>query len=415
MILNYIKLAWKILGRHKLFTFISLFGISFTLLILVVIAAFINHAAGAGYPEGNQDRCLSVISIILKTESGSTAGGPIISPWFLHNTVTRMETPELVTIASMHKSVVIYQGKRKHKLASKFVDGAFWNIMNFKFIEGQPFRQQDVEQVRPVAVINADTRRAFFGDEPAIGRTIEIKDRRFEVVGVVDNVSILRIMPYADIWIPSSFSTEDITQPALMGGMPGWYATLLAPDRASVEAMRHEFDHIVSQMEDPNGTWDRILTGAMTYPENLNFLFFRKESGGTGPILRLAFTLIILFLLLPTVNLININLSRIWERSSEIGVRKAFGASGLTLIGQFITENVIITLLGGVISFLLALIVLSMINGSGMLPYLDLRFNWQVFLTGMWMALLFGVLSGVYPAWRMSRLNPVDALRGGQG
>ena len=56
-------------------------------------------------------------------------------------------------------------------------------------------------------------------------------------------------------------------------------------------------------------------------------------------------------MLLPTVNLININVSRIMERASEIGVRKAFGASSRTLVGQFIVENLILTLVGGAVGF----------------------------------------------------------------
>ncbi len=412
MLKNYIKLAWKVLGRHRLFTFISLFGISFTLLILVVIASFINHFAGPGYPEKNMDHTLSVVMLILRSESGGMAGGPMISPWLLNNTVNRMQTPDKISIASFHKGVVTYRGKRKFNFNQKYVDGPFWEIMDFDFIEGGPFTQDQVSSVLPVAVINAETRDEYFDGENAVGQTLKLKDRSFRVVGVVKNVSMLRIMPYADIWIPSSFSTEDVTKPTLMGTMPGWYATLMSKDRTGLQAIRQEFDQILAQMEDPGGHWDQIITGAFTYPENLNLLFFRSEGGGSGPLLRLAFILITVFLLLPTVNLVNINLSRIWERSSEIGVRKAFGASSTTLIGQFVTENIIITLLGGLISFVLAVIVLELINNSGLLPHLALSFNWQIFITGIWIALFFGVLSGVYPAWKMSRLHPVEALRG---
>ena len=64
-------------------------------------------------------------------------------------------------------------------------------------------------------------------------------------------------------------------------------------------------------------------------------------------------------MLLPTVNLVNINLSRILDRASEIGVRKAFGASSRTLVGQFVVENLVLTLIGGAIGLLLAAAVLA--------------------------------------------------------
>jgi putative ABC transport system permease protein len=130
---------------------------------------------------------------------------------------------------------------------------------------------------------------------------------------------------------------------------------------------------------------------------------------------RLIVALIIamvLFMLLPTINLININVSRIMERASEIGVRKAFGASSWTLVGQFIVENVILTLLGGVIGFALSRFVLQFITESGWFPYAEFHLNHRIFLGGFILAVFFGLLSGVYPAWKMSRLHPVQALKG---
>jgi putative ABC transport system permease protein len=114
------------------------------------------------------------------------------------------------------------------------------------------------------------------------------------------------------------------------------------------------------------------------------------------------------------VNLVNINVSRIMERVSEIGIRKAFGASSRTLVGQFIVENVILTMAGGLVGLVLTAFVLRALNGSGLIPYSELAVNWRVFVYGLLLAALFGVISGVYPAWRMSRLHPAQALTGGR-
>jgi putative ABC transport system permease protein len=122
--------------------------------------------------------------------------------------------------------------------------------------------------------------------------------------------------------------------------------------------------------------------------------------------------LAILFMALPAINLVNINLSRILDRSSEIGVRKAFGATSRALVAQFVAENVVLTLIGGVIALVVSTLVLAAINVSGVIPYADLSVNLRVLFWGLLAALFFGVISGVYPAWRMSRLHPADALRG---
>jgi putative ABC transport system permease protein len=119
-------------------------------------------------------------------------------------------------------------------------------------------------------------------------------------------------------------------------------------------------------------------------------------------------------MLLPAINLVNINLSRIIERSSEIGVRKAFGASSLTLIGQFVIENIVLTVIGGAIGFVLSVVILKIVTDSGILPYGHLEVNLRIFLYSLMIILFFGLFSGVYPAYRMSRLHPVEALRGGR-
>jgi putative ABC transport system permease protein len=109
---------------------------------------------------------------------------------------------------------------------------------------------------------------------------------------------------------------------------------------------------------------------------------------------------------------VNLNMSRIMERASEIGVRKAFGASSRTLVGQFIVENLVLTMIGGAAGLVLSAIALRLLNSSGLIPYAQFQLNLRVFLYGLALALFFGVLSGVYPAWRMSRLHPVQALKG---
>jgi putative ABC transport system permease protein len=117
-------------------------------------------------------------------------------------------------------------------------------------------------------------------------------------------------------------------------------------------------------------------------------------------------------MLLPSLNLINLSLSRILERSSEIGVRKAFGASSWTLVGQFLVENAVLTLVGGALGYVLSVVALRVVTDSGWIPYADLQLSLRVFFVALGMSLVFALLSGVYPAWRMSRLHPVEALHG---
>lgn len=98
MIKKYIKLSIKVLLRHKFFTFVSLFGISFTLMILLVITSFIDHTLGPTYPETKLDRSLYVVDLEISGPEISRRGS--ISYYFLDKYVKSLKTPESVAITS---------------------------------------------------------------------------------------------------------------------------------------------------------------------------------------------------------------------------------------------------------------------------------------------------------------------------
>jgi putative ABC transport system permease protein len=133
-----------------------------------------------------------------------------------------------------------------------------------------------------------------------------------------------------------------------------------------------------------------------------------------GAFYLIVSALALLFMLLPALNLINLNVTRILERSGEIGVRKAFGAASHDLVGQFLVENVVLALVGGLLGLVLAAGALALVNQAHTVAYAHFALSWRVFGGGMVLTLIFGLMSGVYPAWKMSRLNPVAALRGGE-
>ena len=127
------------------------------------------------------------------------------------------------------------------------------------------------------------------------------------------------------------------------------------------------------------------------------------------------------FILLPAINLMALNFARIRERGEEIAVRKSFGASSAILRGQFIFENVLLTLVGGIIGILLSFIIVATLGNTLTIPVkagtivpMSFSFDFLVFGITLGVCLLFGFLSGALPALRMSRMKPVKYLKGGE-
>ncbi|HEY0512089.1 MAG TPA: ABC transporter permease [Thermoanaerobaculia bacterium] len=415
MIKNYLKIALKVLGRRKFFTFISLFGISVTLLVLLVATALLDHVFSAQTPEVHADRMLGVYQLTMRGPDDSENSHPGYG--FLDRYVrpmAKLPNVERVALVTETRTVVSYLNGRKIQSAMRRADGEFWRVLAFDFVEGEPFTVADNEGGRFVAVISETARERFFGGSPAVGQTIEADGQRFRVVGVVRDVPVLRYASAADLWVPITTAKTSAYKEEWLGAFT---ALILARNSADLPQIKAEFQSRLRDAEhhlpDPK-TFTTLIAGADTLPEGAARIFLPGEQvANPGGRMRAALLALMLgFMLLPTINLVNINLSRILDRASEIGVRRAFGASARTLVGQFLIENLVLTLIGAAIGLVLAAGVLRAFNVSGILPNTHLQLNLRIFADGLGIAVFFGLFSGVYPAWRMSKLHPVEALRG---
>ncbi len=413
MLLSYLKIAWKVLLRRKFFTFISLFGISFTLMILLVVYALIDFAAGPHRPELRSDRLLFINRIQLLYRDGGTSNSGL-GYAFLDRYASPLRTPEKVSISQGNwGTAVAYVGQQVLKLDRKRTDGAFWQVLDFDFLEGRPYNQREVQDGAHVAVVSETTARRYFGTAAGVaGREMVLDAVPYRVVGVVRDVSLVRLHSYAELWQPISATADNLRDSEYLGQ---YQAIVLARYPADIPLIKDEYLQVINHvpLPDPkryskvNSRAQTLLASSLGSNENAT-----EVEGAAGPFLRVVVGLGLLFLLLPALNLININVSRTLERSSEIGVRKAFGATGRQLVGQFLVENISLTLLGAGLGLVLAAGVLALLNGSHLVPYASFGLNGRVFGTALVIALFFGVLSGAYPAYKMSKLHAIKALKG---
>lgn len=410
MLKNYLTLAWKVLQRRKVFTAISLFGTSFTLVVLTVAVAMFDHTLSPMAPEVNLDRTLVMSRARMRGDGNTWQSGPGYK--LIQDYARKLPGVELMTVQTGGSLAVSFVGGRKIESTLKHTDGEFWRVYQFAFLEGSPYATADVESARLVLVINETSRKRFFDGQPAVGRYIDADGQRFQVIGVVKDVPSMRT-PSADLYAPLTTQKSKGWEEEYLGDFAP--AFLLAPGTRP-EDVRAELHSRLSTWKSTQPQWKTLSATLETPFENMGRNLYPGDTDFTrtyGGFLQMILAIgALMFMALPAINLVNLNVSRIMERASEIGVRKAFGASSRTLIVQFVVENLALTVIGGLVGFLLAGFVLRSINQSGLIPYADLTLNTRIFVWGLGLAVVFGLLSGVYPAWRMSRVHPVVALKG---
>ncbi|GLR17830.1 ABC transporter permease [Portibacter lacus] len=440
MLKNYIILAWRVLGRKKFFTFISLFGISFTLGILMVIVSFLQTELGTDKPWTNRDRMVSFGTIEMKAmvadttflidsmlvdgamkydttksigESSNSTTISSIGGRFLENYFTDLKYAENYTFYIPGVSYNAYVNNSKIVLDAFYTDAHYWEIFDFEFLEGQGYDKGMYERAEPIAVITDQLAEKYFGEmSNIVGREIKMDGKNHKIIGVVKKPRSSMID--GDVWAPTTLLPDYLGPVDRYTG--GYRAYFLANSKSDVTNLQDEIENKENEIpmdviEDYNKLLLKDKTGTMFQAFSRNLVPFNEPKKAGRILSWILIGFISLFVLLPTLNLINLNVSRIMERSSEIGVRKAFGASKGNILGQFIFENVVLTIIGGTIGLGLAVVLIYFINSANLLEFLRLTINYKFFIYSFIVVILFGVLSGFLPAYRMSKIHIVNALK----
>ena len=413
MLRNYLLTAWKVFMRRKLFTAINLACIVLTLVILMVITAMFESAFHPSGVEGKSERYLQVMDIRMESAGSGDVSQSPLGFKLIDKYLKPIADVERVAALTSADPVSVYQGERVSTLEMRRTDADYWKVLDFTVLAGRlPTAQDDID-ARQVAVINRSSAKKLFGATPAnaIGQKLDVGGQSFEIVGVVDNAQHLNA--YGDLWAPIYTFPSSGYRQQLTGAFS---ALILAHKASDLPRIQREVARIATGVvtDDP-ARWKTVYFWADSKLD----LFARSTVGsanrfdsGAVKLLAIVGTAMVLFMLLPALNLVNLNTGRILERQTEIGVRKAFGATSATLAGQLIVENILLCLAGGLIALAATAGVLAWIEAAALIPYLKVDMDWAVFGYGMVLATVFGLLSGVLPAWKMSRLDPVHALKG---
>ncbi len=417
MLRNYLLTAWKVFMRRKLFTAINLACIVLTLVVLMVITALLEATFWPSGVEGRSDRFLQIYSMRSTSADSSMIRTSLLGYKTIDKYLKPMPGVERVSAFTTPSAVSIYQGERVSELQMRRVDADYWKILDFTLLAGRLPNEDDEAAGRLVAVLNASSARLLFGGTPdaAVGKAFSAGGQPFQVIGVVEDV--MHLNAFADLWAPlSTFPSSDYRN-QITGSFA---AMLLAKSPADLPRIQREVERIAKNFvtEDPKNFAITTFWADSKLDLVARTLLASDINRGAGPdsgagkLLAMIAGGMLVFMLLPALNLVNLNMGRILERSAEIGVRKAFGATSMQLVGQLVIENIVLCLAGGLLGLAATQGVLWWLESSQLIPYLKVSMNLPVFGMGMLLAFVFGLLSGVIPAWKMSRLDPVHALKG---
>ena len=447
-----IRHAFALIREDKLFSAIYIAGTAVAIASAMVIAIFLNIKLADIPPESNRSRTLYVYSRFLPVEKSDDVpyhqGHSSVA---LDSCYRRMACVEAATgiIPAMQNNYTIegeeqlrqgpYEAPRASAIAT---DHDFFRIYDLDFIDGRPFSKKESDEGECVCVI---TDKVAAQTGTSTGGTIRVNSHPFHVVGVVKAVSAFLENATADIYLPYMVEGMDLypnnRNPLRHGDNyvdvtydGNLRAQILLREgftlkdfRDEMEPLRQQYSAVISSQLGEKVEW--AVDARTHFFHTVNF--FRPDGADDQGLaleaknLMPPAVLMLLFLLLPAINLSGLVSNRMEARRAEMGIRKAFGAKRRTLLNEVISENLVLTLLGGIVGWVLsALFVAAIRNNQVFLEIfvsadqsvVDTGMQFQMFFTPTLFIIVFlccvllNLMAALIPAWRSLRNSIVESL-----
>ncbi len=277
--------------------------------------------------------------------------------------------------------------------------------LELKISEGRFFTEREDKSQARVVVLGADVKKDLFGDENAIGKNIKINQQSFKVIGITAKRGNIMFFNF-DKMIYMPLTTA---QKQLLGIDHLMFGFLSVQDMGRVDESVSE---ITSMMIRRHGL-------PPNEPDKYDFrVTSMKEAMEMVGTITFGMTLLVLLiagisLIVGGVGIMNIMYLSVVERTREIGLRKAVGATNGAIRIQFLVEAIVMTVMGGIIGVIVGAIIVTILGWlSAWQGYdFEMSIGMDSVIVGLASAIIFGVLFGLYPARKASSLSPVEALR----
>lgn len=317
--------------------------------------------------------------------------------------IDRYQVPARISLSASLSQIVEVKHKSKKTDPNIGVDGVNEDYMTIKSLEieqGRNFSVIEIQFGSKVAVVGSKVAAKLFekGENP-IRSTITFKGVQFRVIGVLKEKGQLSEDNYDNmVFIPIIVANQMASGRGL-----DYYLTVGIEDVSKMDfAMGEATGLMRSIRQDRVGTEDSFeLVKSETLAENLASITSGLRIGGFG----VGFVT----LLGAAIALMNIMLVSVTERTREVGVRKALGATPLRIRQQFVMEAIVVCLLGGAAGIIFGIVIVNIISLSLGVDVIVLPWLWM--FVGLVVCVMVGLLSGYYPAFKASKLDPIESLR----
>ena len=414
--LENIMLSFRGIRSHKMRSALTMLGIIIGIAAIIIIVSIINGASEQLKEEMVGDSTNTVrISLYSKddrytaydpTSSGTIPGITTIS----EDSVNAVKQLDGITAAA-----AIYC--KEFSLEVKYLTQSSWCTtlgVGLDFLpltdkllsEGRLFTERDYANRNNVAVISDSVASTIFNDESPIGKTIQIGSELFTVIGVVT-----KPVDYSEIETLSDYMMKlGIGEKSVMIPYTSWNDAAGYDDIQSLVIEIEDRDEIVKASTEAANILNTTLADAEKYEYKSGSL--TEDADYLKEIMKITSLLLVgiasISLLVGGIGVMNIMLVSVTERTREIGLKKALGAKRRVILGQFLTESVVLTSLGGLIGVLIGIGIAKLI---GIIIGMATVISVGAIAVSVGFSMGVGIIFGLVPSIKAANLNPIDALR----
>ncbi|MDW5290177.1 ABC transporter permease [Formosa sp. PL04] len=425
MIRNYFKIALRNLLKHKLLTGINLFGLIIGTVSYLIILIYVLNQTGYDQHFDHAENIYRIETVNGRGDKPSfntATTSPPIAPALKSDfpevsEMTRIVLTDLFNVNLIRASLEVdgYYEPRAY-----LADSTVFKIFQFHFIEGSPIGALNAPNQ---TVLSATLAEKLFGNTSVVGKTViwgsGAEAQTLTITGVFDDESTkshLNPNYFVSMTTPGMGEFVSTFQNFATNNFVYSYIKLIPDaDAQNVQEKLPSFiqKHGKKQLENAGMVDKKLFLKKITdihlYSEGRD-----NQIGNVSNIKYLYFLLALAFFiqLVACINFINLSTARANQRAKEIGVRKVVGAGKGSLIRQFLSESLLLSLIAMLISIPIAILLLPLVNELtlGSLSYLNI-FNWKVLILLLSISILTGLLAGIYPAIILSSIKPIQVLK----